>query len=82
MTKGVCMMKRFIFGMMLVIMGFITSAFCFVYAVMHPWDYNGITGLRGAFLGTYTGTPFIISMIVLVIGLIICFYESFIRENK
>ncbi len=76
------MMKRFIFGMMLVAMGFISSAFCFIYAVINPWDYNGITGLRGAFLGTHTGTPFVISMIVLVIGLIICFYESYISKNK
>ncbi len=75
-------MKRFIFGILLVLMGFISSEFCFIYAVMHPWDYNGITGLRGAFLGTQTGTPFVISMIVLVIGLIICFYEAYIGKNK
>jgi hypothetical protein len=65
-----------------VAMGFIISAFCFIYAVMNPWDYNGITGLRGAFLGTYTGTPFVLSMITLVIGLIICFYESYINLKK
>ncbi len=74
-------MKRFIFGMMLVVIGFIFSAFCFIYAVMNPWNYNGITGLRGAFLGTYTGTPFIISIIILVIGILICFYEAYLRKK-
>lgn len=75
-------MKRFIFGMMLVVMGFISSAFCFIYAVMNPWEGYGITGLREAFHVTHTWTPFVISMIVLVIGLIICFYESYISKNK
>lgn len=74
-------MKKFIFGMMLVVIGFIISAFCFIYAVMNPWDYNGITGLRGAFLGTHTGTPFIISMITMIIGLSICFYEAYISKK-
>ncbi|MDF2944609.1 MAG: hypothetical protein K0S01_3467 [Herbinix sp.] len=74
-------MKRFIFGAMLVFIGFIFSAFCFIYAVMNPWDYNGITGLKGAFLGTYTGTPFVISIIILVIGLLICFYEAYISKK-
>ena len=75
-------MKRFIFGMMLVAMGFILSAFCFIYAVMNPVNFNGIGGLRGAFLGTYTGNPFIFSMIILLIGLAICFYESYISKEK
>lgn len=74
-------MKKFIVGVMLVVIGFIVSAFCFIYAVMNPWDYNGITGLRGAFLGTNTGTPFVISMIIMVIGLLICSYEAYISKK-
>lgn len=75
-------MKRFICGVMLVVIGFIISAFCFIYAVMNPWNYNGITGLRGAFLGTNTGTPFVISITTMVIGLLICFYEAYISKNR
>lgn len=67
--------------MILVTIGFIISSFCFVYAVMHPWDYNGITGLRGAFLGTSTEAPFIISTITMVIGLLICYYEAYISKK-
>ena len=37
------------------------SSFCFIYAVMNPWNYNGINGLLGSFLGTQTLVPFIIS---------------------
>lgn len=75
-------MKKFIFGVMLAVIGFIVSIFCFIYAVMNPWNYNGITGLRGAFLGTHTGYPFVISMIIMVIGLSICFYEAYISKNR
>ncbi len=74
-------MKRFIFGLMLVVIGLVFSAFCFIYAVMHPWDYNGITGLRGAFLGTHTGIPFVISIIVMITGLLICFYEAYMSKK-
>lgn len=76
------MMKRFIFGVILVVIGFTISAFCFVYAVMNPWIYNGISGLMGSFLGTHTGIPFVISTIILVIGLFICFYEAYISEKR
>lgn len=66
---------------MLVVIGLIFSAFCFVYAVMNPWDYNGITGLRGSFLGTHTWIPFITSIVTMAIGLLICFYEAYLRKE-
>lgn len=75
------MMKRFIFGVMLVVIGFIFSAFCFIYAVMNPFQIDGVTGLRCAFRGTYTETPFVISMITMLIGLFICFYEAYISKK-
>lgn len=73
-------MKKFVFGIMLTVIGLIYSTFCFIYAVMNPWDYNGISGLLGAFLGTETLIPFLISMTVLIIGLIICGYEAYRRK--
>lgn len=75
-------MKRFLFGTMLVVIGFLSTSFCFIYAVIHPWVYNGITGLRASFLGTNTGIPFIISIIILIIGLSICFYEAYLSPKK
>jgi hypothetical protein len=74
-------MKKFIFGMMLTVIGFIFTAFCFINAVMNPCDYNGITGLKGAFLGQDTGTPFTISLITMIIGLCLCFYEAYLRKD-
>ena len=74
-------MKKFIFGVMLVVIGFVFTAFCFIYAVMHPWDYNGISGLKGSLLGTNTLVPFNISLITMVIGLGVCFYEAYLRKK-
>lgn len=73
-------MKKFVFGIMLTVIGLIYSAFCFIYAVMNPWDYNGISGLQGAFLGTETLIPFLVSMTVIIVGLIICGYEAYRRK--
>lgn len=75
-------MKRFIFGILIAVIGFIVSAFCFMYAVMNPCDYNGISGVRGAFLSQDTGTAFVISTIIMIIGLCLCFYEAFLRKEK
>lgn len=75
-----CQMKKTIFGGLLVIIGLVFSVFCFVYAVINPWNYNGITGLLGSFLGTQTLIPFVISLIVLLTGLFICGYEAYIRK--
>lgn len=74
-------MKKFIFGIMIAFIGFIFTAFCFIYAVMNPCIYNGISGLKGAFLSQDTGTPFIISLITMIIGLCLCFYEAYLRKK-
>lgn len=74
-------MKKFIFGMMIAAIGFIFSAFCFIYAVMNPCIYNGISGLKGAFLSQDTWISFILSMITMIIGLCLCFYEAYLRKE-
>ncbi len=73
-------MKKFLFGSLITLVGLVYSTFCFIYAVINPWDYNGITGLMGSFLGTHTLKPFIISMCFLIIGLIICGYEAYRKK--
>lgn len=73
--------KKMVCGILLTIIGLVFSAFCFIYAVMNPWSYNGIEGLLGSLLGTNTLIPFIISLVVMVIGLGICFWIAFRNEK-
>lgn len=71
------MNKKMICGVLLSVIGLVYSAFCFIYAAVHPWNYNGIGGLLGSFLGTDMLLPFILSTAVVCIGLILCFVEAY-----
>lgn len=73
-------MKKLLFGIMVAIIGLVFSSFCFMYAAINPWNYDGITGLLGSFLGTSMLIPFIISIGVMGIGLFICWYEAYYRK--
>lgn len=74
-------MKKFIFGVLIVLIGLIFGAFCFIYAAINPWNYNGIEGIMGSLLGTHMLVPFIISIIIMLVGLSICYYEAY-RKNE
>ncbi|MDR9756867.1 MAG: hypothetical protein WBJ83_00595 [Thermacetogeniaceae bacterium] len=69
--------NKMIFGVLITVVGLVFSAFSFIYAALNPWDYNGITGLLGSFLGTHMLIPFIIATIVMCIGIMICFWEAY-----
>ena len=69
--------KKMVCGILLTVIGFCTFFFCFVYAILHPWNYNGTDGLLGSLLGTHTLGPFIISFIVMIVGIAICFWRAF-----
>ena len=71
-----------VFVLLLTLVGLVFSSVCFIYAVMNPWNYNGINGLLGSFLGTQTLVPFIISTAAMCAGLILCFYVAFHKDNK
>lgn len=71
------MNKKMICGVLLAVVGLVYSAFCFIYAAMNPWNYNGIDGLLGSFLGTDMLLPFILSTAVMWIGLLLCFIEAY-----
>ena len=73
--------KKMVCGILLTIIGLVLSAFCFINAVLNPWNYNGIDGLLGSLLGTKTLIPFIISLIVMVLGLALCFWRAFRNEK-
>lgn len=75
-------MKKFIFGIIITTIGFLTSGFCFVYAVLNPCVYNGNTGLYYGFQCTYTLKPFIVSLVILILGLLICAYEAYSEEIR
>ena len=71
------MNKKMICGVLLAVIGLVYSAFCFIYAAMNPCIYNGIGGLKGAFLGSDMLLPFILSTAVMWIGLLLCFIEAY-----
>lgn len=73
--------KKMIFGILLTIIGLFFTAFCFVDAVLNPCIYNGIDGLLGAFLGQDTLIPFVISFVIMILGLGICFWRAFRKEK-
>lgn len=73
--------KKMTCGVLLTLIGFVFSAFCFFHAVLNPWTYNGINGLLGAFLGNETLVPFIISIIIMIAGLTICFVRAYKSEK-
>lgn len=75
------MNNKMIFGVLFTVVGLVFSAFCFIYAAMNPWNYNGIDGLLGSFLGTDTLIPFFISTVVMLVGIVICFLEAY-RKDK
>lgn len=74
------MTKKMIFGMLLASIGAVFTLFCLAYAVSNPWNYNGIGGLYGSFLGTHTLVPFLISLAGMTAGLVICGLEAFRKE--
>lgn len=74
-------MKKMFFGSLLFFGGIIGIITFTVLSVIHPWDYNDITGLRGFLLGSKTMWIFILASVMSVIGIIICFYEAYIRKS-
>jgi len=72
--------KKMFFGALLFMYGFIVKTLFAVLSFIHPWDYNNITGLRGFLLGTKTTWVFVLSCMMSIVGIVICFYEAYIRK--
>ena len=72
-------MKKFIFGIILSVIGFIYSFACFVYAVLNPCTVNGQSGLLVSFNKNDVLIPFLIALI-LSIGVLICGYEAYGKQ--
>lgn len=71
------MNNKMLFGMLLTLIGLVFSAFSLIYAASNPWIWNDIDGLLGSLLGTNMLIPFIVSFVVMIVGLIICFKEAY-----
>ena len=69
--------KKMVCGILLAMIGLVFSSCCLIIAALNPWNYNGIDGLLGSLLGTNTLIPFIISFVVMILGLVICFWRAF-----
>lgn len=74
-------MKKFLFGLIVFLLGAVVSVFNYIDAVLNPCNYNGIGGLRGAFLGRGTLALTIIFMIIMLIGLGISGFEAYRKKN-
>lgn len=70
-------MKKFVFGIILSVIGFIYSFACFVYTVLNPCIVNGQSGLIISFRENDVWIPFLISILILVIGILILGYEAY-----
>lgn len=73
-------MKRLIFGICVFLSGLLFSGFSFIYAIMNAGIYNGIAGLKGSLMINDLLGPFIIALIITIIGLAICGYEAYFRK--
>ena len=74
-------MKRFIFGAFVFWGGLIFLAFSFMYAIMNPAIYNGIDGFIGSLKYHDLIIPFIISLGATLVGIGICGYEAYGKEQ-
>lgn len=73
-------MKKFIFGIILSVIGLIYSFACFVYAVLNPCTVNGQGGLLVSFSENDVLIPFLIATLILSIGVLICGYEAYRKQ--
>lgn len=69
--------KKFLFGIVLVVIGLIFSHTCFYYTINHPYIVNGVDGLMVSFIANNLLIPFIIFSIICLCGIIICWYEAY-----
>ena len=73
-------MKKFLFGIILSVIGFVYSFTCFLYATLNPCIVNNQSGLIISFRANNVLIPFLISMMLLIIGVLICGYEAYRQQ--
>lgn len=73
LTKEYDYMKRMILGIVWQLMGFVGAIIILCSAAPHKWNYNGITGILGSLLGLDLIIPFIVCIVLFILGAVICF---------
>ena len=73
-------MKRSIFGIVLLVCGAAGYLVLRLFLSLHPWDYNGVVGTRGALLGNGLLAPYVIFCAMGILGLVICIYEAYLKK--
>lgn len=73
LTKEYDYMKRMILGIVWQLMGVVGAIIILCSAAPHKWDYNGITGILGSLLGLDLIIPFIVCIVLFILGAVICF---------
>lgn len=68
-------MKKLILGLVWQSLGFLGAIIILCFAAPHQWDYNGITGIVGNLLGLDLMIPFIVCIVMFVLGSILCFKD-------
>ena len=71
--------KKMLFGLIVVIVGFAFSFDCFNYVIRNPCVVNGESGLLVSFRNNNLLIPFIVSSLICLCGIIICWYEAYKR---
>lgn len=75
-------MKKLILGISIMAIGTISMIVATILSPLNPWSYDGISGWYGCILGMDLLIPFIISIIVAIIGLAIAVWGVIDKENK
>ncbi len=73
--------QRAMFWLVIGVMGFVVTAFCFVWSIANPVIYNGIKGLQGSLLGNDCMELFLIGIVVMIVGLLESYFEISGRGN-
>lgn len=68
-------MKKFILGISIFFYGAIGSLITYVYTLLNPIIYNDQEGWIINFIENNTAIPFIIFIIVMIVGIVICVNE-------
>lgn len=78
-------MKKFILGIAIMALGAISTISIIIATVLsplNPWSYNGIGGWYGCLLGMDLLIPFIISIIIAIVGLVIAVWDVFFDKKN
>lgn len=77
--------KKLILGISIMAIGAVGTISMIVATILsplNPWSYDGIGGWYGCILGMDLLMPFIISIVVAIIGLAIAVWGVLDKENK